>query len=335
MTTLDVYLAAPVVDDVLRLELQSLRRGARLVELARGVVAVPAGALVDPATARQVLPAASRVQAKTASERALRIVGAHGGPFARVDVLLPELPRRGAAEPGRHPLAADAATLRDELVGKIDGRGLRADDGLLLQALVVGKDEVWTSATRPSAAPPLLAWPAAFPGGAAPIEPDRWAPSTAYRKIEEALRWLDAAPGPQDLCVDLGAAPGGWTHALVKRGARVVAVDRAEMDPALAKNPLVTHVKKDAFSYVHDEMPTWLCCDVIALPGRALQLVEDATASTKLRALVVTVKLKKPYDMAAVAKARALARGRPGWWGRAKHLAANKLEVTLMMKRVA
>jgi 23S rRNA (cytidine2498-2'-O)-methyltransferase len=334
MSTLDVYVAAPVVLDVLRQELASLRRGARLVDVAPGIVGAPAGPLVDPAFARQVLPAAVELQGKDASELALRVVAAHGGPFSRVDVLLPELPRRGSAEPGRHPLAAHAATLREELVGKIDGRGLRADDGLVLQVLVVAKDRAWSSAVKPSAAPPLLAWPAAFAGGVAPIEPDRWAPSTAYRKLEEALRWLDDEPTPGDLCVDLGAAPGGWTHALVKRGARVVAVDRAELDPALEKNPLVTHVKKDAFAWIPDEKPTWLCCDVIALPARALKLVEDALSSPKLRALVVTVKLKKPYDLQAVARARAIARGKPGFWGRCKHLSANKLECTLMMKRV-
>ena len=55
-------------------------------------------------------------------------------------------------------------------------------------------------------------------------------PSRAYRKVWEALAVLGRHPQPGERCVDLGAAPGGWTWALARLGADVVAVDKADMD---------------------------------------------------------------------------------------------------------
>ena len=72
-------------------------------------------------------------------------------------------------------------------------------------------------------------------------------PSRAYRKVWEALSVLGAQPMPGERCVDLGAAPGGWTWALARLGADVVAVDKAELDPAVASLRNVTVRTESAF----------------------------------------------------------------------------------------
>ncbi|HTV24028.1 MAG TPA: SAM-dependent methyltransferase, partial [Polyangiaceae bacterium] len=43
---------------------------------------------------------------------------------------------------------------------------------------------------------------------------DEGPPSRAYLKLFEALTLLGAAPGPSDRCLEIGAAPGGWTWVL-------------------------------------------------------------------------------------------------------------------------
>lgn len=73
--------------------------------------------------------------------------------------------------------------------------------------------------------------------------------SRAAGKISEVLMFLDevqitTAQLPEWL--ELGAAPGGMTKALVDAGARVTAVDLANMHPALLNHPRVTHVKSHA-----------------------------------------------------------------------------------------
>ena len=54
-------------------------------------------------------------------------------------------------------------------------------------------------------------------------------------------------PQPGETCLDLGAAPGGWTWAIASLGAQVTAVDRAPLDDAVAAMPGVTTRQESAF----------------------------------------------------------------------------------------
>ena len=64
-------------------------------------------------------------------------------------------------------------------------------------------------------------------------------------KLLEALRKfrLDVGTGR---ALDLGAAPGGWTRVLAKRGMEVVAVDPGALDERVAQLPTVTHIRGKA-----------------------------------------------------------------------------------------
>ena len=74
-----------------------------------------------------------------------------------------------------------------------------------------------------------------FPNGVCRFVEDRTGPpSRAYLKFWEACALLRRWPAPGETCFDLGAAPGGWTWALARLGARVTAVDKAPLDPAVA-----------------------------------------------------------------------------------------------------
>ena len=172
----------------------------------------------------------------------------------------------------------------------------------------------------------LLASPAKtspFPLGACRFEEDRAGPpSRAYLKLWEALTRMGVRPGPGDACIDLGAAPGGWTWALAGLGAQVLAIDRAPLDPRVAALPGVAWQEGSAFGV--DPRPCdWLVCDVIAYPDRLLALVGRWIGHA--RRIVCTIKFQGPTDHEAAAAFAAL----PG--ATVRHLFHNKHELTCMI----
>lgn len=332
----DLYLGGPATVDLLLAELAGLRSGGGR-EVAAGIVSLSPGVVVDPAFARQVMPAAQEQTATHANELAGAILDVQG-LVADVEVTVPEVERRGSRALDAHPLASAGAELQALLHTKVAGRaakhGAPVRNDARLRVLLLEPWRAWCCVTPAPAGPPLLAWPSPFPGGRALGEEQKDAPSSAHRKLEEAMAWLGVRPSERDLVLDLGAAPGGWSSVALEHGARVVAVDRAELDPRVAAHPRLTHLKKDAFGDLSDYAPSWLLCDVIAAPERSFELARKALQRRPLTALVVTLKLKRPVAFDVVKAARALAQKTPGWWGRCKNLVGNKLEVTLLMRRV-
>ena len=166
-----------------------------------------------------------------------------------------------------------------------------------------------------------------FPTGECRFEEDRAGPpSRAYLKLWEALTRLGAHPGPGDTCLDLGAAPGGWTWALAELGARVRAVDKAPLDPRVAAMPGVEAVVESAFAMAPEPVD-WLVCDVIAYPARVFDLVERWIVAGAAARIVCTVKFQGDTDHAAASRFAAL----PG--GQLAHLFHNKHELTFLWTR--
>ena len=162
----------------------------------------------------------------------------------------------------------------------------------------------------------------AFVNGECHFEEDRAGPpSRAYLKLWEACTRLDAWPRPGERCIDLGAAPGGWTWAIARLGAAVLAVDKAELDPRVAAMPGVEMRRESAFALA-PEPADWLFSDVIAYPDRLLSLVQRWIAARAPRRVVCTLKFQGATDHAAAAAFAAI----PG--GRLMHLYHNKHELT-------
>ncbi|MEZ5775645.1 MAG: SAM-dependent methyltransferase [Hyphomicrobiaceae bacterium] len=168
-----------------------------------------------------------------------------------------------------------------------------------------------------------------FPNGEARFVEDREGPpSRAYLKLWEALTLIGERPQPGETCLDLGAAPGGWTWVLASLGARVIAVDKAPLDAAVAAMPGVATRSASAFSLDPSrEGPVdWLFSDVICYPGRMLALIERWIAAGAARRIVTTVKFQGPTDLGAIAAFHAI----PG--GRLMHLHHNKHELTFVWR---
>jgi len=335
------------------------RAGAVATELGPGVVAsegdAPRDPLdpFDPIFARQALPDARLVEGasvRALAEASFAVIEATidraTGPFA-VHALAHAEPPPGLASRatlvGRELLALLAARRRRAfrrlrpLDGLADGFDGFDESWLLVQLLALGRDRFLVSA----AAPHRLAWGgldlARWPAGDAPVAIDRAPPSRAYQKLEEAFAWMGSAPRAGETCVDLGASPGGWTATVLKYGARVVAVDRAPLAPALARHPLVTTVLGNAFTYLPEGLAAapvdWLVCDVVCEPPRSLALCDAWLSGGLCRNLVVTVKFKGRAGYGVLGDLATLfARLRPAF-ARVKQLAHNKNEVTVMVQR--
>jgi hypothetical protein len=100
------------------------------------------------------------------------------------------------------------------------------DERWLLQVLLLDNDKAAVSLAQCVGMPRLGGtWPCwHLPAGLADVDIDKILepmPSSAYRKLEEAFSTMQVWPLPDEVCVDLGASPGGWTKALRRHGARV------------------------------------------------------------------------------------------------------------------
>ncbi len=165
-------------------------------------------------------------------------------------------------------------------------------------------------------------------GAVAFVEDRAGPPSRAYLKLWEALVLLGEWPGAGEVCFDLGAAPGGWTWVLASIGARVVAVDKADLDPAVAAMPGVEMRRESAFGIdPRGEAADWVFSDVIAYPSRLLGLVQGWIDAGRVRRIVCTLKFQGATDFAAAEAFAAI----PG--GSVRHLFHNKHELTFFWRR--
>lgn len=176
----------------------------------------------------------------------------------------------------------------------------------------------------------LLASPSTtspFADGEAHFEENRTEPpGRAYLKLWEAFTLDGRRPQPGELCVDLGASPGGWTWVLAGLGARVFSLDKAELAPQVGCLPNVNHCLGSGFGLDprHVGRVDWLFSDMICYPERLLQVVRQWIEARACAHVVCTLKFQAETDHAV---SRALA-AIPG--GRLLHLFCNKHELTFL-----
>jgi 23S rRNA (cytidine2498-2'-O)-methyltransferase len=132
------------------------------------------------------------------------------------------------------------------------------------------------------------------------------APSRSTMKLAEAIEvFMDRSEQTRILksgmqAVDLGAAPGGWTWQLVKRGIRVTAVDNGPMKGALANHPLVQHLKQDGFKYAPRKAVDWLVCDMVEKPSKVAALIGAWFAAGWCKHAIFNLKLPMKQRVAAL-----------------------------------
>lgn len=112
-------------------------------------------------------------------------------------------------------------------------------------------------------------------GGQRRMKDDPQAPSRSYLKVEEAFAIMGQSPKEGDIVADLGAAPGGWTWAALKRGATVYAIDNGPLKKGPLDHPNVIHLKTDAYTWIPPHQPVdWLFCDMVDHPFQVYERIK-------------------------------------------------------------
>ncbi|MDM3872630.1 23S rRNA (cytidine(2498)-2'-O)-methyltransferase RlmM [Porticoccus sp. W117] len=138
----------------------------------------------------------------------------------------------------------------------------------------------------------------------------REAPSRATLKLDEAILWFLQGDRQHELmkagtlAVDLGAAPGGWTWQLVRRGLYVDAVDNGPMDKVLMDSGMVAHVRGDAYTYQPKGNVSWLVCDIADKPARTADMVARWASKGWCRRAIFNLKLPMKQRYNAVQECR-------------------------------
>lgn len=135
------------------------------------------------------------------------------------------------------------------------------------------------------------------------------APSRSTLKLDEAFLQfvttdLETRLAPGLNAVDLGAAPGGWTYQLVKRGMFVHAVDNGPMQEELMDSGQVKHFQLDGFVYEPKRKNVyWLVCDMVEKPAKVTALICEWFAAQNCQEAIFNLKLpmKKRYESVTLA----------------------------------
>lgn len=150
-------------------------------------------------------------------------------------------------------------------------------------------------------------------------------PSRAYLKLWETFSRFGKAPAKGDICLDLGASPGGWTWALLKQGGKVIAYDRSPLRDDLMRSKHVEFVKGDAFSVrqEHLKLANWLFCDVICYPQKLYDFIISKVLPAQIPNAVCTIKFQGENHRDEIIK---MFSSIPS--SKLVHLTANKHELT-------
>ncbi len=160
--------------------------------------------------------------------------------------------------------------------------------------------------------------------------------SRAALKFEEALRWSGFPVCCGSRCVDIGCAPGGASQVLLARGAEVLGVDPAEINPRIEEHPGFTflrgrigQLKKRLFRKVK-----YAICDMNVAPGFTLDALEELVRhrESDIRGAIFTLKLFQWKLAEEIPAYLERIRG----WGldeiRVRQLAFNRQEITVAAK---
>ncbi len=145
----------------------------------------------------------------------------------------------------------------------------------------------------------LLASPSSsspFPHGEIHFQESKIPPSRAYLKLWEIFTRIGLSPKEGELCLDLGASPGGWTWVLDQLGATVIAVDRSPLTGSFS--PRVSFLQKDAFSMTPDPEVRWVFSDVACFPEKLYQWVKAWLDAGSKAHFICTLKFQgNAYDV--------------------------------------
>lgn len=174
-----------------------------------------------------------------------------------------------------------------------------------------------------------------WPGGRVRLSRDEAQVSRAEFKLEELLQTFSLRLPARGRAVDLGASPGGWTRILRRHGLTVWAVDPGALDPRIATDPGVRHVRTTAGEFLRssDLRFDLAVNDMRMSPVVSCQVMLDAAPRLRPGALaVITLKLGAQRPVETVRRCLELL-GRAYSVLHARQLHHNRHEVTVVVRR--
>ena len=140
-------------------------------------------------------------------------------------------------------------------------------------------------------------WRSCQPGGIVNLHRPFDSVSRAYLKFEEGLRWSGLPVRVGSRWLDIGAAPGGASQALLARGADVTGVDPAEISSVLCKNHNFRHLRGrlNQLKRNHFRKIRWIITDMNVAPNYTLDVLEDFALrkETSIQGFLFTIKMAK------------------------------------------
>ncbi|GHT45570.1 SAM-dependent methyltransferase [Planctomycetales bacterium] len=177
---------------------------------------------------------------------------------------------------------------------------------------------------------------ALYCGGVIPIQLPENAVSRAWLKFEEGLRWSGFNIKPDNVCLDIGSAPGGGSQVLLERNAKVFGIDPAEMASAVMRHPRFVHLRGRIKSIKRSILDTadWVFADMNVAPNYTLDVIEEtATLSGNAKGFLFTLKLVR-WELAEKIPQYLDRLRKMGFRAvRAKQLAFNRQEIMVAAKR--
>jgi 23S rRNA (cytidine2498-2'-O)-methyltransferase len=169
-----------------------------------------------------------------------------------------------------------------------------------------------------------------FPLGLVQFNEDKETPpSRAYLKLWELFTVYGIRPRAGEKVVDFGSCPGGWTWVLQQMGCEVISLDRAPLEPHIARLPRVQFIKTNAFTVQPSDIGPvdWFFSDIICYPEKLLELVQIWKSSGLCENFVCTIKFQGETDFETLTRFQEMQNAR------VLHLHHNKHEVTVWIKK--
>ncbi len=244
--------------------------------------------------------------------------------------------------PGTRGFEPGSTELVESLVGKIEsiaqsrGRHLKVNrrarvNEVVFDITLVQPNEWWFG--YHIACTPSARWP-----GGVPILADAEFISRAYLKLQEAFLWSGIHINPNDVCAEIGSAPGGACQMLLEKGAKVIAIDPADLDESIATDDNLKHLRCRGHEVKKRELKDvrWLIADLNVAPNYTLDTIEEIATNQHLARLIGMILTLKLADWK-------LADEIPNWIERVKsfgfqlvktrQLAFNRREICLVAVR--
>ena len=173
-----------------------------------------------------------------------------------------------------------------------------------------------------------------WPGGVPLFDTESDPVSRAYFKLKEALLWSGLPVSEGDVCAELGSSPGGACQLLLEKGAKVIAIDPAEIDPEVAQHENLTHIRRRGHEVKKRDFREvrWLFADINMVPNYTLDTVSEIAShdSVDIKGMALTLKLANWELLDSVAEWMERIKKLGFKYVRTRQLACNRQEICLI-----